>query len=167
MVQCCLTSTETLRLIRTESPGRPPRLSHNSWTPTVLYTFSIGDMFYEDGSQGWCLTVRLLFCVCAGITGVCHRLCRQATEFWHAHCQNANHSGKVVCVCVCVCVRACVCVRVVSVCVCVCVSVCVCMTVCVCVCVCVCVLEMLWLTYWVSRLANFVCPPLYSVNYFS
>ena len=26
MVKCCFTSTETLRLVRTESPGRPPRL---------------------------------------------------------------------------------------------------------------------------------------------
>ena len=32
MVQCCFTSTETVRLIRTKSPGRPPRLSHSSWT---------------------------------------------------------------------------------------------------------------------------------------
>ena len=32
MVHCCFTSTETVRLIRTESPGRPPRLSHSSWT---------------------------------------------------------------------------------------------------------------------------------------
>ena len=32
MVQCCFTSTETVRLVRTESPGRPPRLSHSSWT---------------------------------------------------------------------------------------------------------------------------------------
>ena len=32
MVQCCFTSTETIRLIRTGSPGRPPRLSHSSWT---------------------------------------------------------------------------------------------------------------------------------------
>ena len=32
MVQCCFTSTETVRLIRTESPGRPPRLSQSSWT---------------------------------------------------------------------------------------------------------------------------------------
>ena len=31
-VQCCFTSTETVRLVRTESPGRPPRLSHSSWT---------------------------------------------------------------------------------------------------------------------------------------
>ena len=29
MVQCCFTSTETIRLIRTGSPGRPPRLLHS------------------------------------------------------------------------------------------------------------------------------------------
>ena len=28
-------STETVKLIRTESPGRPPRLSHSSWTLCV------------------------------------------------------------------------------------------------------------------------------------
>ena len=32
MVQYCFTSTETRRLVRTSSPGRPPRLSHSSWT---------------------------------------------------------------------------------------------------------------------------------------
>jgi len=33
MVQYCLTSTETMRLVRTDSPGRPPRFSrHSSWT---------------------------------------------------------------------------------------------------------------------------------------
>ena len=32
MVHCCFTSTETVRLIRTENPGQPPRLSHSSWT---------------------------------------------------------------------------------------------------------------------------------------
>ena len=31
-VQCCFTSTETVRLIRMKSPGRPPRLSRSSWT---------------------------------------------------------------------------------------------------------------------------------------
>ena len=31
-VQCCFTSTETVRHIRTESPGRPPPLSRSSWT---------------------------------------------------------------------------------------------------------------------------------------
>ena len=30
MAQCCFTSTETIRLIRTGSPGRPRRLSHSS-----------------------------------------------------------------------------------------------------------------------------------------
>ena len=28
-VQCCFTSTETVRLIKTGSPGWPPRLSHS------------------------------------------------------------------------------------------------------------------------------------------
>ena len=44
MVQCCFTSTETVRLIRTESPGRPPRLSHCSLTlktaVSLFYTMS-------------------------------------------------------------------------------------------------------------------------------
>ena len=34
MVQYCFTSTETIRLVRTDSPGRPPRLSNSSWTLT-------------------------------------------------------------------------------------------------------------------------------------
>ena len=32
MVQWSFTSTETRRFVRTDSPGRPPRLSHSSWT---------------------------------------------------------------------------------------------------------------------------------------
>ena len=32
MVQYGFTSKETKRLVRTDSPGRPPRLSHSSWT---------------------------------------------------------------------------------------------------------------------------------------
>ena len=36
LVQCCFTSTETVRLIRTESPRRSPQLSHSSWTLTVM-----------------------------------------------------------------------------------------------------------------------------------
>ena len=32
MVQYSFTSTETRRLVRTDSPGRPPRLSYSSWT---------------------------------------------------------------------------------------------------------------------------------------
>ena len=42
MVQCYFTSTETVRLIRTESPGRPPRLSHCSWTlPALPWPFGL------------------------------------------------------------------------------------------------------------------------------
>ena len=32
MVQYSITSTETRRFVRTDSSGRPPRLSHSSWT---------------------------------------------------------------------------------------------------------------------------------------
>ena len=32
VAQCSFTSTETIMLIRTGGPGRPPRLSHSSWT---------------------------------------------------------------------------------------------------------------------------------------
>ena len=36
MVQYCFTSTETVRLVRTDSPRRPPRLSRSSWTMTGI-----------------------------------------------------------------------------------------------------------------------------------
>ena len=53
MVQYSFTSTETRRLVRTDSPGRPLRLSHSSWTMCstwhaylhtyqLLYTLSQG-----------------------------------------------------------------------------------------------------------------------------
>ena len=32
MMKCCFKSTETVRFVRTGSPGRPPRLSHSSST---------------------------------------------------------------------------------------------------------------------------------------
>ena len=35
-VQSFFTSTETRRLVRTDSPGRPPRLSHSSWTMSTV-----------------------------------------------------------------------------------------------------------------------------------
>ena len=35
MVQYSFTSTETRRLVRTDSPGRPLRLSHSSWTMSM------------------------------------------------------------------------------------------------------------------------------------
>ena len=36
LVQYCFTATETMRLVRTDSPGLPHRLSHNSWTMCIL-----------------------------------------------------------------------------------------------------------------------------------
>ena len=68
-VQCCFMSTETVKLIRIESPGRPPRLSHSSWTlnyvevdiPTLLYPLRLVEVllyihkngrFIRDGSPG-------------------------------------------------------------------------------------------------------------------
>ena len=49
MVQCCFTSTKTIRLIRRGSPGRPPRLSHSS-----------GTLRLEAGARGiyWTAAVR-------------------------------------------------------------------------------------------------------------
>ena len=50
-----LTSTETRRLVRTDSSGRPPRLSHSSWTMFVSivssYQFkeAVGHPFPKDG----------------------------------------------------------------------------------------------------------------------
>ena len=49
MVQCCFTSTETARLIRTESPGRPPRLSHSSWT-LMISAFHSGRCSSDQGT---------------------------------------------------------------------------------------------------------------------
>ena len=37
MVQYCFTSTETIRLVRTDSPGRPPPLSHSFRTLTSTF----------------------------------------------------------------------------------------------------------------------------------
>ena len=60
IVQYSFTSTETRRLVRTDSPGRPPRLLHSSWTMTIrdvhldFYTapeLSLSVFFFK-----WCFT---------------------------------------------------------------------------------------------------------------
>ena len=43
MVQCCFTSTETVRLIRTESPGRPP--------PELFFTSTVTVGLLGTGAQ--------------------------------------------------------------------------------------------------------------------
>ena len=37
VVQYSFTSTKTMRLVRTGSPGRPPQLSHSSWNMPTTY----------------------------------------------------------------------------------------------------------------------------------
>ena len=49
-VQCCFTSTETIRLIRTGSPGRPPRLWHSSWTLSFLCSLR----YFMQATDDWC-----------------------------------------------------------------------------------------------------------------
>ena len=44
MVQYSFTSTETRRLVRTDSPGRPPRISHSSWT--MLWRWGKREIIY-------------------------------------------------------------------------------------------------------------------------
>ena len=68
MVQYCFTSTETIRLVRTDSPGRPPQLSHSSWT--VIY-------------DGMGLAQKGHF--------VHQRKCHKGT--WHGYMENGNDKG--------------------------------------------------------------------------
>ena len=77
MVQCCFTSTETIRLIRMDSPGWPPGLSHSSWTMTD-FSFHIW-LFVASSLNlwGWWL-----------VWSDCH-LFRQSImpDCFHFHCQ--------------------------------------------------------------------------------
>ena len=56
MVQCCFMATETIRLIRTESPGWPPQHSHSSWTlrPHYYYYYYYTKLltFYQPKLSG-------------------------------------------------------------------------------------------------------------------
>ena len=51
MVQHSFTSMETRRLVRMDSPGRPPRLSHSSWTIWNIKQKQY-HLFYALG-RGW------------------------------------------------------------------------------------------------------------------
>ena len=57
MVQYRFASTETIRLVRTESPGRSPRLSHSSWTLNIYIRAKIrGKTFPLQNMLGFCYT---------------------------------------------------------------------------------------------------------------
>ena len=62
-VQCCFTFTETVRVIRTESLGRPLRLSYSSWTlffHTAPESFDIAFFFNRRIQRRCVLTVHLV-----------------------------------------------------------------------------------------------------------
>ena len=71
MVQYCFTSTKTIRLIRTESPGRPPRLSHSSelWRRFRYWDFTIYTACQTLWRLCWwwchCTSCLLNFIVCS------------------------------------------------------------------------------------------------------
>ena len=113
MVQCCFTSTVTIRLIRTGSPGRPPRLSH-SWT--LLHGYSHGPVYRSMGRAT--RHVKLIrawnLCMMAGrkwaklwemflwsyasdssyISGMCHRAWRVAVTFALGSLQRLDHTVR-------------------------------------------------------------------------
>ena len=48
MVQYSFTSTETRRLVRTDSPGRPPRLIHSSWTMSLSVGWQLSETYTRN-----------------------------------------------------------------------------------------------------------------------
>ena len=54
-IQYCFMSMETIGLVRTDSPGQPPRLPHSSWT-----------MLVQENKH-----YVVMFCCLSSITGVC------------------------------------------------------------------------------------------------
>ena len=66
MVQYSVTSTETRRLVRTDSPGRPPPLSHSSWTMTFHYPVRRPRRQTKNkkGRHKNCAIIIIILCVC-------------------------------------------------------------------------------------------------------
>ena len=123
MVQCSFTSTESRRLVRTDSPGRPPRLSHSS---TALVGFTIPgqndqtEHFYQVSSY----VCTIIVCLLPWEKGPTPKF---DTFFSTVRIKSVLFNFVCVCggggVCVCACVRVCVCVFCVSACLPACLSV--------------------------------------------
>ena len=58
MVQYCFTSTETIRLVGTESPGRPHRLSHGSRTMLLRQHSCFSNTDGHSHSNAWYLRIQ-------------------------------------------------------------------------------------------------------------
>ena len=126
MVEYSFTSTETRRLVRTDSPGRPPRLSHSSWTMSVCVSARVYMCVCAPVYMCMYMCVYVCVCVCA-----CARACVCVSARVYMCVYVCVRARARVCVCACVraCVRVCVCV-----CICVRASVCACKCACVCAC---------------------------------
>ena len=72
MVQYSFTSTETRRLVRTDSPGRPPRFSHSSWTMWV----------FTSNNIPFLLSALSPASRCASLTSVPCRKCADSCVYW-------------------------------------------------------------------------------------
>ena len=71
MVQYSFTSTETRRLVRTDRPGRPPRLSHSSWTMIRLDSNDFGFIWAGVSNMVRCKkTSDIVWVVCNKLTTV-------------------------------------------------------------------------------------------------
>ena len=91
MVQYSFTSTEARWLVRTDSPGRPPRLSHSSWTMSV--SPKVCKVFCTDQCRNLLLVCLDLFLESAG-SQVCFRcfvfVCSLTPKIrWQCHIDGA------------------------------------------------------------------------------
>ena len=74
-VQYSFTSTETRRLVRTDSPARSPRLSHSSWTMLSILLWHEWTAFYSAflNIHGSCVLTALAWLVPHGTAAVSAR----------------------------------------------------------------------------------------------
>ena len=84
-VQCCFSSTETVRLIRTESPGWPPWLSHSSWTLTIFRSHG-SDSYFTDcfKIQWFSVGMWQLYAIASKNALVDDPHCTSVLAAWHA-----------------------------------------------------------------------------------
>ena len=99
---------ETRRLVRTDSPGRPPRLSHSSWTMSVLRSFCFCSMSSDDNSGATWVTSFLQrvfeyppkWCTCnAGMAGATWNCFLSSLFFLFLYCFHISFCLVVVCFC--------------------------------------------------------------------
>ena len=83
IIQYSFTSTETRRLVRTDSPGQPSRLSHSSWTMFCCCCCCCWLLLYSAILRSWADSLhscRMWFYM--SDTGVSHIHCTANTSVW-------------------------------------------------------------------------------------